>query len=148
MSTSFSSTILVCALATALLGCGGSSAPVITTPTAMQVKEFTRNAGITLPASAQPVSWRELRGMDDALWLQVRMPATEVAAFLASSPFSTAKLATNDQSRLYNFQDFWQSPPQRHRSGQESLPNARVLNIVIDDSDATNAVVYLMWHET
>ncbi len=86
--------------------------------------------------------------MDDSQWLQVQMPATEVAAFLASSPFSTTKLATNEQSLLYNFRDFWQSPPQRHRSGQESLPNGQFLNIVIDDSDATNAVVYLMWHET
>ncbi len=148
MLISFSKTIFICALAIALLGCGRSSTPVITTPTAVQVAEFTRNTGITLPASAQPIGWRESRGMDDALWLQVRMPATEVATFLASSPFRTAKLETNAQPRLYEFQDFWQNPPQQHRSGQESLPNAQFLNIVIDDSDATNAVVYLMWHET
>jgi hypothetical protein len=39
-----------------------------TPPTAAQIGEFVRKAGITLPASAQPIGWRELRGIDDALW--------------------------------------------------------------------------------
>ena len=148
MRESLLTPILVCTLYCTLPGCNRSGTPIITTPTAAQVAEFVRNAGISLPPTAHPVGWVESRGMDDVLWLQVQMPAADIPAFLESSPFRGAKLATTDEYDLHHFQDFWKTPPQRYRSGQQRLPNARVLNIVIDDSDATNAVVYLMWHET
>jgi hypothetical protein len=54
--------------------CAQSDLPAITTPTAAQIAEFTNNAHITLPASAQAIGWKEERGLDDALWLQVRLP--------------------------------------------------------------------------
>jgi hypothetical protein len=132
----------------ALLGCSRSTAPVITTPTVAQIAEFTTNASITLPASAQPVGWREERGMDDALWLQVRLPASDLQTFLDGSPFRGVTLTTNDQYCLTQFQSFFAAPPVRYRAGQQSLPNARVLSMVLDESDTTNVVVYLMWHET
>jgi hypothetical protein len=132
----------------ALLGCNRSSAPPITTPTAAQISEFIHNASITLPASAQPIGWRELRGMDDALWLQVRMPARDLQTFLDSSPFRGVTLTTNDQYRISQFQEFFTTPPVQYRAGQQELPNARVLNMVIDESDTTDVVLYLMWHET
>ena len=86
--------------------------------------------------------------MDDALWLQVRLPASDLQTFLDASPFRSVTLATNDQYRLPDFQSFFATPPVRYRAGQQSLPNARVLNMVVDESDTTNVVVYLMWHET
>jgi hypothetical protein len=133
----------------ALLGCSRSTAPVITTPNATQIAEFTANAKITLPASAQSVGWREERGMDAALWLQLRMPAAELQGFLDGSPFCNAKLGTNDQSLVYKFRDFFPTPPVHYRCAEQELPNARFLNIlIIDESDTTNTLVSLMWHET
>lgn len=125
-----------------------ASVPSVTAPTAAQISEFTANAAITLPASAEPIAYREERGMDDALWLQVRMPAADLPALLGSSPFKDSKLGGTDKSIEGCFSAFWKAPPARYRSGQESLPNARVLNILIDESDPANVVVYLMWHET
>ena len=135
-------------LLVALLGCSRSPAPVITLPTAAQIAELTTNASITLPPSAQPVAWREERGMEDALWLQVRLPASDLQTFLDRSPFRSVTLATNDQYCLTQFQSFFATPPVRYRAGQQSLPNSRVLNMLVDESDTTNVVVYLMWHET
>jgi hypothetical protein len=133
----------------ALLGCSRSTAPVITTPNATQIAEFTANAKIVLPASAQPVGWHEERGMDAALWLQVRMPESDLQSFLHGSPFRTAKLSTNDQSLVFKFRDFFPTPPVRYRCAEQELPNARFLNIlIIDESATTNALVSLMWHET
>ena len=86
--------------------------------------------------------------MDDALWLQVKLPAQDLETFLDSSPFSGAPLTTNNQYRISQFQEFFTTPPARYRAGQRELPNARVLNMVIDESDTTNVVIYLMWHET
>jgi len=133
----------------ALLGCSRNAAPVITTPTAAQIAEFTANTKITLPPSAQPIGWREERSMDDALWLQVRMRETELQGFLDASPFRNAKLGTNDQSLIYKFRDFFPTPPVHYRCVEQELPNARFMNIIIiEEADTSNAVVYLMWHET
>lgn len=86
--------------------------------------------------------------MDDALWLQVRLPASDSQTFLDGSPFRGVTLTTNDQYCLAQFQSFFAAPPVRYRARRQSLPNARVLNMVLDESDTTNVVVYLMWHET
>lgn len=86
--------------------------------------------------------------MDDALWLQVRMPAQTLQGFLDSSPFKGATLTSSDRYLLSEFREFLPNPPARYRAGQQSLPNARVLNMVIDESNPTNVVVYLMFHKT
>lgn len=147
MRTPFSNTIFVCALAIALLGCEYRSG--ITKPTAAQVAGFVHNASITLPASAQPVGWRELPDTTNVLWLQVRMPASDVAVFLASSPFNATTLATNSPYKYhtYDFGHFWQRPPRRYRAAQNWLPNGTQLHMVIDDSNSTNALLYLMWRK-
>lgn len=86
--------------------------------------------------------------MDDSLWLKVRMPAADLGGFLEDSPFQSVTLATNDDYYIPMFEGFLSEPPSRFRAGDQSLPNGRHLNVVIDESDATNVVVYLMWHET
>ncbi len=131
-----------------LVGCSRKSAPVITTPTAAQISEFTRNARITLPVAARPIGWREERGMDSALWMQVAMQASDLQSFLDSSPFRSATLTTNDQYHIFDFQEFLPTPPAHYRCGEHQLPNARYLKMLIDESQSTNVVVYLMWHET
>ena len=86
--------------------------------------------------------------MDDALWLQVSLPAQDLNAFLKSSPFAESKLSNNNEARVYQFRAFFKIPPSKYRAGQERLPTSQVLNILIDESDPVVAVLYLMWHET
>ena len=85
--------------------------------------------------------------MDDALWLQVKLPVEDLDAFLKASPFADSTLSRSDESRVHQFRHFFEVPPARYRAGQESLPNARVLNILIDESGPDVVVLYLMWHE-
>lgn len=51
------------------------------------------------------------------------------------------------QYHMYNFKDFLPAAPIKFRSGQTALPNAKTLNMLIDDSNPTKAVVYRMWFE-
>jgi hypothetical protein len=139
---------LRCALVGLLLGCSPPDAPTIKSPSASQLSEFVRKAGISLPASAQPIGWREEHGMDEALWLQVRMPVQDFQRFLDNSPFHGSTLTSNDPYQISQFREFLPKPPAHYRAGQLSLPNGRVLNLVVDESDNENVVVYLMWHET
>ncbi len=85
--------------------------------------------------------------MDDALWLKVEMPVADLSAFIKASPFQEGGFKTNWQYDLYNFDDFLPTPPLKYRTGQKALPNVKTLNMLIDDSDSTNAVVYMMWFE-
>ena len=131
-----------------LIGCSRSKAPIVTKPTAPQIAEFVTNSSITLPPSAQAIGWYEERLNDAGLWLQVQMPVQDLQTFLDSSPFRGVVLETNDLIRLDDFRVFWTSPPLRYRAGQQSLPNGRFLDMLIDQNDSTNVMVYLMWFET
>jgi hypothetical protein len=130
-----------------LLGCSRNTSPEITPPTFAQIDEFATSARITLPASAQAVGWSRHHGRDKALWLQVRLPASDLRAFLESSPFQ-GKMLTNEKYWLTVFESFLVAPPVYYRGGRQSLPNGKFLNILVDESDSSNLVVYLMWFET
>lgn len=138
---------LIVGLSLIAISVGCKRDPVISVPSPKQLAEFVRNAGITLPQSTQAIGWKESRGMDDALWLKIEMPTSDLASFLATSPFRSGGLETNQTYHLYHFSDFWQAPPARYRVGQAALPNARTLNMVIDDTGSTNTAVYMMWFE-
>jgi hypothetical protein len=123
--------------------------PAFTKPTESQIAEFVSKARIGLPPSTQVIGWREERGgMDGFVWLHVTMAKQDVAGFLDNSPLRGVQLQTKHLSHASQFEPFFIAPPQQYRSGQAWLPNAQVLNILIDDSDTASAQVYLMWHET
>ena len=85
--------------------------------------------------------------MDDGMWLQVMMPAADFPVFLNNTPFKGVGLR-RDLYMLNQFREFWQCPPKKHRSAQQHLPNGRFLNMLVDETDSENVIVYLMWHET
>lgn len=132
----------------ALIGCNQNNTPPIKQPTALQLAEFSRNASITLPASAHAIGWHEENGIDDAMWLQVRIPTKDLPRFLESSPFRGIELSTNDTSLFYLFQMFVATPPTKYRVGQQQLPSGRYLTLMIDESATPDLIVYLMWNET
>jgi hypothetical protein len=128
-------------------GCSGRSVSV---PTAAEIAEFVAKANMTLPSSAKTIGYFAEKGAtDDALWLQVRVPAADLPAFLEKSPFKEKSLNPAPNEYLLGmFSAFWKTPPSKYRSGQVSLSGGDVLNILIDDGGPGDPVVYLMWHET
>jgi hypothetical protein len=126
---------------------GGSMKPA--RPTPAQIASFLQNARITLPASSSPLLYLEVSGGPDGVaWLSVNLPKADLQSFLQASPFRDAMLKPNDEYYLGDFSMLWQTQPTTHRSGQVRLPNAQVLNILIDETDPATATIYLMWHET
>ena len=143
-----SSSFLV-AIALMSFGCSSSTHPPVVPPTSSQVAEFLKHANLTLPESARPIGYRARSGgMDQALWISFSLPMIDVPAFLSTSPFQDGKLESKDEYILYLFDHFWQTPPTRYRSAQRGLPHNEAINLLIDESDATTAMIYMMWHET
>lgn len=120
----------------------------ITVPGSAQVADFSKRAMVTLPASAKPIGWRQSTAMSGlTLWLQVRMSAADLPAFLASSPFGhLSALNTNHGYASVYFGDFVPVPPSRYRTGVVSLPDNCVLKMLIDESNPTYVVITLMWY--
>lgn len=117
--------------------------------TAEQVSHFGDRVGIAFPVAATPVAYMETRGMDDSLWLQMQMSTSDLQEFLATPPLDEVNLSDEkNEIVLHAFHQFWTSPPSRYRSAQIQLPNARVLNILIDETDSEKVIVYVQWHET
>jgi hypothetical protein len=145
-AVSIASSIFICF--SLLISCSKPKSASLTPPTRVQIEEFSHNANIDFPSSAKFTAWREERGMDDALWLQVRIPKKDFKKFLIDSHLITTKLTSSDLYISYLFKDFYTTAPTHYQAGQQQLPNARVLNILFEESDNSDVTVYLMWHET
>ena len=134
-------------------------------PTPDQLQEFIQNTGINFPASSKQKLYWEQRGMDDALYLKVTIPTDAFTAFIASSPFSGAKLSSYDavvetkgsdaqikalQTKILcdYFRDWMSHPPKKVRYCEPELPNARCLKCLFVFDDPKEVTMYLMWFET
>ncbi len=139
---------VICAFALSLSGCGRPAEPLIVRPSVAQVAQFVTHTGIVLPPSAQAIGWVEQRGMDDALWLQVRLQSVDLPALIASAGFDESSLTSRNAYVVHVFRAFFSTPPKRCSTGQRMLPGAKGFNILIDESNPDSVTVSFMWHET
>ncbi len=129
--------------------CGVSkSSPTIVVPTASQVAQFEKTTGLTLPTSASAVKYSEDSGLDDAMWLEVKVPKEKFSDLIPNGMTQGGNWHALDGYILPLFDRFWSSPPKSFRSMQVTLPHGRALNILVDETGPTELIVYLMWHTT
>lgn len=131
----------------AISGCGLDYDPIVT-PIPEKIRLLEESAQLKIPASSTPLLWRESHGIDMAIWLKMKMPAADLPSFFAASPINPKELSISDSFGRDRFQDFYNSPPTKYRAASYNLPQAQCLNVLIDESDPAEKVVYLMWHET
>jgi len=124
-----------------------------------QLAHCSQIMNLTFPPSARPLGLCATYGMDDVLQLKVEMSRNELQQFIEASPFAGAELGRN-QIQVYGDSDlrWWnvdELDPYEGKDGQEaflseqtSLPNAEVLNILIDVRRDDIVIVYLEWFET
>jgi hypothetical protein len=111
--------------------------------------ELSSKIGLTFPPGTQVLGVRELRGQDDAILLKVKLGKDQWGSFLASSPFKD-KIFSEGKRYLLGPNDDWWNPkqPETLPTAQAALPNAKILNLGVDQKDSTEVIVYVMWHET
>jgi hypothetical protein len=118
--------------------------------TAQQQALAAQSMGLTFPSSTQYLLFERQQGMDEAIHLKIQLSAAALQQLIDQKPFAGADWSTTQRS-VYDMPDVPQWRPTevaRFRSGQLSLPKAEVLNVLIDDADDTNKIIYLMWHQT
>ena len=89
-------------------------------------------------------------GIDRAIYLKVEFAAKELKEFINKSPFAASNLSTRDRSVSDLKEVSWWKPEsvKTFQSGQERLPDAKVLNVLIDLGKGDKTIVFLMWFST
>jgi hypothetical protein len=120
-----------------------------TTQSAATLAELAREAGVPFPAAARLIGVARENGMDDLLRFKVEIPASDLAAFLATSPVPSEAFEAGERGLLGPDQGFWDPRrAQRLRTGQQVLPGQRALNIGIDDGRPDVVSIYVVNHGT
>lgn len=117
-------------------------------PVSASLDELGREAGLTFPASARLIGFNRENGMDDYLQFKVEIDAADFPKFQASSPIPDAAMKPGVGGLLGPDDGFWDpNRPKNLRTGQKSLPNARVLNIGVAEHGA-KVWLYIVNHGT
>jgi len=118
-------------------------------PSAATLEQLAREAGVKFPVAARLIGSARESGMDDRLCFKVELPASDLPAFLASSPVAADAFEPGEGGLLGPDHGFWDpSHSQRLRTGQTILPGQRALNIGIDDGRPDVVAIYVVNHGT
>ena len=140
--------ILILSLLLALVACDGASDKGTGTMNTINLSEWERKMHVTFPEDTRALGLRVEPGMDDAAYLKVRMPVRAWEKFLEGSPVDPQDLDTAKRFFLGDDDDWWDpGKPAELPTAQANLPDGSVLNLGVDLSGATEATVYLMWHQ-
>ena len=104
---------------------------------------------LQFPASTRLIGVRRSHGMDDIVRVKLEMASRELPFLVAQTQIDPAAFYPGTRGLLGSDKDFW-DPHQAPaiRTGQAKRPDARALNLGIDDSQPDVAVVYLVEHGT
>jgi len=103
-----------------------------------------------IPTSAEGLNYLLNKGMDDTIYLKLRLPREDLDIFINKSPFKDVALRTDRRYPYWELDKEWWDldKPILFQSGEALLPKAKYLNILIDLDDPKIVIIYLCWLET
>lgn len=106
--------------------------------------------GVTFPASTNFLLFHYIDSMDDAMWLKIELPASDLPAFIAQPVLANAEWSNQSRkvSDMPKVPEWTPSQVQHFRADQIKLPSAEYLNVMIDETDTDKTIIYLMWQQT
>jgi hypothetical protein len=118
-------------------------------PVPVSVSQLGKELGLEFPPSTRVLGVLRSNGMDDAVRVKLELAASELPAFLERTQIDGAAFRPGTRGMLGPDKDFWDPhQSQSLRTAQVARPNARSLNVGIDDSQGDRVVAYLMEHGT
>lgn len=120
-------------------------------PTAVQVNDYSRVMSLRLPAACEPLALEHVGGLDDIIFLKLRMTHEEAKELVANYPFKDLQLSQSEKhvtpEKWANFEPWKVDAVKQYRSGVAQLPDAKTLHILIDLDQPQFAIVYLEYRE-
>lgn len=118
-------------------------------PTAAELATFSQRTKFVIPTSAQPLRFYSVTGwMDDAMWLQFRLPVAEFQQFISASSIPPALVRpgpTGSESALYYFLPWLPTAPKNFQYADAQIEAGRCVKCVFDFDDPRTATIYIMW---
>jgi hypothetical protein len=150
---SMSAPMFICAAVGCLLGLLACNTDVSRQSSEASPVESLAALGTELnlrfPPSTRLIGVHRWQGMDDIVHIKLELAPEDLDALIAQTQIDPAAFTPGTAGLLGPDQDFWD--PHRApklRTAQAQRPDARALNLGIDDSRPAVAVVYLVEHGT
>jgi len=117
----------------------------------VKLAEIGKMMHVTFPDGTKVLGLlEEPGGIDRAIHLKVEFAAKDLEEFVKKSPFVDSKFSTTGRLVTDLKEVSWWRPEsvKAFRSAQVRLPEAKILNILIDLDRSDKVTVFLMWFST
>ena len=149
------SQIILLATVFMVCGCRRSADPLASDPTASDVAptaselaDFSRRSHLSLPGSARFVRYHRKNDSNNAVWLQFRLPAAELAPVLAAALISPEQVhlgPVGGEATLYYFRAWLPVDPKRFQYAEAWVAPGCAVKCLLDLDDPQTAMVYLLY---
>ena len=108
-----------------------------------------KELNLQFPASTRVIGVRRANGMDDIVRVKLEMASSDLPSLIAQTHIDPASFYPGTRGLMGSDKGFWDpNHAPALRTGQVKRPDARALNVGVDDSRPDVAVVYLVEHGT
>ena len=140
--------ITVLLLLFVLVACNGANDKETRIMSIINLPDWERKMHVIFPDNTEALGLKVEPGIDEATYLKVRIPKYVWESFLEESPVHLEDMDNAKRFFLGTDSDWWDpSKPVELPTAQASLPDGSIINIGVDLSKTSDAIIYLMWHE-
>jgi hypothetical protein len=132
-----------------LIGCRDSGPTKGSDITPQQRTMASQAMGVKFPAGAEALLYEYWSGLDDSLYLKVRMTTSDLETFLTQARFSGVEWENQGQQLrdMEGVPEWTPSGVGQYRFGEIELPSAEWIWVLIDDTYDDEHEVYFAWHQ-
>lgn len=106
---------------------------------------------MVFPKSTTPIAMEYVRGLDDVIYLKLRISPGDGVRLIQQSPFATVPLSTVEKSvspQEFTHLAWWDvDRVRKFQSAGIELPKPAILNLLIDRDDSKKLTIYLEYWE-
>ena len=115
-----------------------------------KLKKYGHLMDIEFPPSTRLINFKEYHGIDDTVYLKIRIDKKDLQNFLTNSPFANEILVEPKDNPISVISpigpSWWNTKSVKNwKSGQIILPNFSYLNIFLDLDHTDKIIIYLEW---
>ncbi|WP_020586776.1 hypothetical protein [Desulfobacter curvatus] len=139
---------LIWAVLVVVVGCGNNTPATGKDSKGFDLTLWEKKFSVQFPKTVQVIGVRTEAGMDDAIYLKIRISSADWPKFLQTSPIDPRDLS--DDKRFFLGPDWqWWDPGKQTSvpTAQAFLEDGNVLNMGYRQNPKGSTDVYLMWYQ-
>jgi hypothetical protein len=114
----------------------------------INLPDWEQKMHVIFPEKTEALGLKVDPGMDEVAYLKVSIPKHSWKGFIENSLFQLDDMDNAKRFFLGTDNDWWDpSKPLELPAAQAALPDGSIVNIGLDLSKESKAIIYLMWHE-